>query len=322
MDFLEKLDKQKLQRISLIVIAALTFIATVLLVVIIIASVEGGTDPLNDLNKPNTGKVNDIEFINKSYGEEDLSNGSLVLVNNEHYYNIPSDIHLVNCYDYREQNKGISESSYNLIDRSPRLEATAMENAHKMLIALGSDTQNHSIMISSAFRTYEDQVGRDIESGYSDHHTGLLLSLTVYGGINPYLSHESNIDLANWLNTNAHKYGFVVRYPADKTELTGVSDYTHAYRYVGVAHATYMKEENLCLEEYIEYLKNETSYKDMLTVKAADGSSYAIYYTAIEASGGDVKVPVQVPNPDGSTNYPYTVSGTNEGGIVITIKLK
>lgn len=312
MDFLEKLDKQKLQRISLIVIAALTFIATVLLVVIIIASVEGGTDPLNDLNNPNTGKVNDIEFINKSYGEGDLLKGSLVLANSSHPYSMPGDVNMVNIATYRSEHDNTIPYSvgdiYNFF-----LTSEAIEHMHNMLIQLKAETGNDSIMISSAYGKSD---------AASDVHAGNTVALTVVGGVSPYLSDESNAVLSNWLNNNAYKYGFVVRYPADKTELTGISDYTHVFRYVGIAHATYMKEENLCLEEYIEYLKNETSYKDMLTVKAADGSSYAIYYTAIEASGGDVKVPVQSPNPDGSTNYAYTVSGTNEGGIVITIKLK
>ena len=312
MDFLEKLDKQKLQRISLLVIAALTLIATVLLVVIIIASVEGGTDPHDDLNDPATGKVSDIEFINKSYGEEDLLKGSLVLANSSHPYSMPGDVNMVNIATYRSEHDSSIPYSvgdiYNFF-----LTSEAIEYAHNMLIQMKSDTGNDSIMISSAYGKSD---------ATSDVHAGNTVALTVVGGVSPYLSDESNAALSDWLSKNAHKFGFVIRYPADKTDITGVSDYTHVFRYVGVAHATYMKEKNLCLEEYIEYLKKETSYKDMLTLKAADGSSYAIYYTAVAESGSDVKVPVQSPNPDGSTNYAYTVSGTNEGGIVITIKLK
>ena len=59
-----------------------------------------------------------------------------------------------------------------------------------------------------------------------------------------------------WLANNAHKYGFVMRYPDAKSDITGVSGYESAYRYVGVAHATYMYNNNLCLEEYVSYLKS------------------------------------------------------------------
>ena len=54
-----------------------------------------------------------------------------------------------------------------------------------------------------------------------------------------------------WLEQNAHKYGFVLRYPQDKTEITGIIYQPWHWRYVGIDAATEMKENNLCLEEYI-----------------------------------------------------------------------
>ncbi|MBQ8407855.1 MAG: D-alanyl-D-alanine carboxypeptidase family protein [Clostridia bacterium] len=309
MDFLDKIDRQKLQRITLVVIAALTLLATVLLVIIIIASVEGGTQP-ND-NSPNVENIDDIQFESKTVSGSELLKGSLVLANSNHTYTMPSDVNLVNIATYRSEHD--TSIPYSVGDiYNFYLASDAIEYAHNMLIALKSDTGNDSIMISSA-------CGKNDAS--SDVHAGYTIALTVVGGVSPYLSDESNADLANWLRDNAHKYGFVVRYPADKAESTGVSDYTYAFRFVGVAHAQYMKDNNLCLEEYIEYLKKETSYKDMLTVKASDGASYAVYYTSVSGDSGEIKVPVQTPNPDGSTSFPYTISGTNEGGVIVTIKL-
>ncbi len=54
-----------------------------------------------------------------------------------------------------------------------------------------------------------------------------------------------------WLELNAHKYGFVLRYPQDKTEITGIIYQPWHWRYVGIDAATEMKENNLCLEEYL-----------------------------------------------------------------------
>jgi D-alanyl-D-alanine carboxypeptidase len=54
-----------------------------------------------------------------------------------------------------------------------------------------------------------------------------------------------------WLEQNAHKYGFVLRYPQDKTEITGIIYQPWHWRYVGIDAATEMKENNLCLEEYL-----------------------------------------------------------------------
>lgn len=309
MDFLSKIDRQKLQKITLIVIAALTLLALVLLLVIIIASVDGSS-PSGDINKPSvhTGDM-DLETI--SVSSDQISKGSLVLANSEHKYSIPSDVTLLSIYEYRNSHSdGIPYSIgdiYNL-----KMASNALENAHNMLIALGSETGNDGIMISSSYGKQD----------YSkDTHTGLTMVLTVAGGAAAYLEDESNSDLKNWLTSNAHKYGFVVRYPADKAEITGVSDYTHAFRYVGLPHAKYMLDNNLCLEEYITYLKDNTSHKKMITVNATDGHTYSIYYVACPDDINDVKVPISVPNPDGSTKYSYTISGTNEGGVVITIKL-
>ncbi len=54
-----------------------------------------------------------------------------------------------------------------------------------------------------------------------------------------------------WLVNNAHKYGFVLRYPEDKTDITGMIYQPWHWRYVGVDVANEMKSNNLCLEEYI-----------------------------------------------------------------------
>lgn len=54
-----------------------------------------------------------------------------------------------------------------------------------------------------------------------------------------------------WLTLNAHHYGFILRYPEDKTETTGMIYQPWHWRYVGIDAATEIKENNLCLEEYL-----------------------------------------------------------------------
>ena len=53
---------------------------------------------------------------------------------------------------------------------------------------------------------------------------------------------------------NAHKFGFILRYNYDKTRLTGIKFGPYHYRYVGVELATYLYENNLCLENTITHL--------------------------------------------------------------------
>lgn len=61
----------------------------------------------------------------------------------------------------------------------------------------------------------------------------------------------SSTDEYKWLVANAHNYGFVLRYPEDKTEITGMIYQPWHWRYVGIEVATEMKENNLCLEEFL-----------------------------------------------------------------------
>ena len=61
----------------------------------------------------------------------------------------------------------------------------------------------------------------------------------------------SSTEEYKWLIANAHNYGFVLRYPEDKTEITGMIYQPWHWRYVGIEVATEMKENNLCLEEFL-----------------------------------------------------------------------
>lgn len=62
----------------------------------------------------------------------------------------------------------------------------------------------------------------------------------------------ASTDEYKWLVENAHKYGFVLRYPEDKTDITGMIYQPWHWRYVGVEVANEMKSGNLCLEEYLK----------------------------------------------------------------------
>ena len=76
--------------------------------------------------------------------------------------------------------------------------------------------------------------------GYSEHQIGLAVDIN-----------GATYDLYFWLQENSYKYGFIFRYPGDKTDSTGVAEEVWHYRYVGVEAATEMYEKGLCLEEYL-----------------------------------------------------------------------
>lgn len=123
--------------------------------------------------------------------------------------------------------------------------------------------ENLNIRIISAYRSYEYQESLynnylkyetrslvdtySARAGYSEHHTGLAIDIDN-GKLdynNFYLTKEFI-----WMNDNAYKYGFILRYPKDKEKITGYKYEPWHYRYVGKEIATYIKKNNSTYEEY------------------------------------------------------------------------
>lgn len=118
----------------------------------------------------------------------------------------------------------------------------------------------------SAYRSYENQVftysyissckGHDYadkysaKPGQSEHQTGLSIDLGIRS-----MGYDLNQNFAKtkegqWLKKNCSEYGFIIRYPEDKTHITGYSFEPWHIRYVGKELATYLTKNNLTLEEF------------------------------------------------------------------------
>jgi len=88
--------------------------------------------------------------------------------------------------------------------------------------------------------------------GTSEHQTGLAIDVSINGKLSEdFGSTEAGV----WLKNNSDRYGFIVRYPKEKTNITQIVYEPWHLRYVGIPHAMYMRENNLCFEEYIAYVK-------------------------------------------------------------------
>ncbi|MBE6616483.1 MAG: D-alanyl-D-alanine carboxypeptidase family protein [Ruminococcaceae bacterium] len=90
--------------------------------------------------------------------------------------------------------------------------------------------------------------------GTSEHQTGLAVDMDTTGTLVTDFQYSEEY---KWLNENAWKFGFVLRFPADKTHITTIQFEPWHYRYVGRYHAYKIHEAGICLEEYIELLKGE-----------------------------------------------------------------
>ena len=122
------------------------------------------------------------------------------------------------------------------------------------------------LMVNSSYRSYQKQEEiynkyRDIQGieyadelaarpGYSEHQSGYALNITMNGYTDTTFK---DTDAYNWLVDNAYKYGFILRYPSDKEEITGFAFESGHLRYVGIEAATYIYENHITFDEYYAY---------------------------------------------------------------------
>lgn len=85
--------------------------------------------------------------------------------------------------------------------------------------------------------------------GTSEHQLGIAVD------INADKDKSTNDEVYEWLHKNSYKYGFILRYPSDKTDITGTVYEPWHYRYVGVEAAKEIYTQSICLEEYLESMK-------------------------------------------------------------------
>lgn len=90
--------------------------------------------------------------------------------------------------------------------------------------------------------------------GTSEHELGLAVDIVAreYQLLN---EEQEKTPVQQWLIENSYKYGFTLRYPTEKKDITKINYEPWHYRYVGVENATFMREKNYCLEEFVEYIK-------------------------------------------------------------------
>ncbi|MXP78465.1 D-alanyl-D-alanine carboxypeptidase family protein [Lachnospiraceae bacterium WCA-9-b2] len=138
----------------------------------------------------------------------------------------------------------------------------------EMLEAAKEANWNQLPRVVSGYRTadiqqsfYDEKTAKYIKEGYSESEAKEIAGQWV--ALPGYSEHQlgfavdingATYDVYSWLQENSYKYGFIFRYPGNKTQITGVAEEVWHYRYVGVEAATKMYEQGLCLEEYLSFL--------------------------------------------------------------------
>lgn len=183
----------------------------------------------------------------------DLSKGHLMLTNKfyslDNTYNSDTMKTVSNQYSYGD-NQMLTEETYGAF--------------LKMFKAAKSE--DLTLIINSSFRSYEEQeeIYNDYKNsrgeeyankiaakpGFSEHQTGMAIDIQTYGS---KASTFEEFDEFKWLQENAYKYGFILRYPKGKEYLTGYDYESWHYRYVGIEAATYIHENDITFDEYYAY---------------------------------------------------------------------
>ena len=314
------------RQITVMVMAVLTVILAILLIILIAVNIgnKQGNGKEDDTSGNSIINSQDISYTTMTVSAADTKKGNLVLVNATHEYSFPETNNRIAIWKYRKDHSA-GTNAYKLGSTMLELEAEATEALHNMFTKLYKDTGKSDLNITSAYRSYEEQAALNsssIKAGFSDSHTGLSFAASIYeNNVTSQLTDDANKVYYDWLVAHAHEFGYIIRYPSDKEASTGISNYTNAFRYVGIAHATYMHNNNLCLEEYIDFLKSNASFDNKISINCANGKAYIVYYVPSSGDITEIKVPSGETNPDGTAKYPYTLSGTNDGGIVVTIQL-
>ncbi len=232
--------------------------------------------------------------------EEQIYQGNLLLVNKK-YPVRPESIKLdvVDLFTHSELVKG-----YGLLDRTYLSEDLARKFSD-MITAAGKEGVSN-FFITSGFRDFDEQSklyqemgsAYALPAGYSEHNLGLSLDV---GTTQMTMAKAPE---GKWIEQYAWKYGFILRYPEDKTDITGIQYEPWHIRYVGLPHSAIMKEKGLVLEEYLDYLKE----KKKVSAKVESKKYTVSYYPFSE------NMTIHIPE-----NHEYEISGDNIDGVIVTV---
>lgn len=145
--------------------------------------------------------------------------------------------------------------------------------------------------------------------GHSEHQTGLAIDLGLRQEPIDFIRPAfPDTGVCGHFKERAADYGFILRYPAGKEQITGIGCEPWHFRFVGVPHARIMAENGLTLEEYTDYIRQFDSPLHPCCIRIGGRAVYVSYIAA-----GPERTVAEV-----NETAPYSVSGNNVDGFVLT----
>lgn len=206
----------------------------------------------------------------------------------------------------------IKNDAYGLSGTALTLHKDAVEAMNAFAKAFRTAKGENSLIIHEGYKSgasvKDDPIKKDLSNGY-----------TVYFSLYPADKDGDNIGTGKylWLANNCNRFGYILRYPSEKSDITHVSGYGtgRVYRFVGYEHAAHMAKYHLCLEEYLDSLRLYTA-EAPLTIKYADSDGdektcWVYYVPAGEGEATTLTV-------RGGEDAIYSVSGNGSDGFIVT----
>ena len=316
--------------LALVLITALVVTALVFALKGIVTAIKNaqGTEDTTD---PNNGQITlpwNNAYVPTPHPNSSIPVGDLILVNAQNGYSLTDSLNsknLTNLYGYEGHN-----TYYVLPGNDIKVRSSIIQSLKQLIIAmvdentetLGTSAEGDRLYISGAYRDTALQTTLNTNNptlypetpGYSEHHTGLAVDIKVWSDSTQVNLRDTEYE---WLEANCAKYGFIIRYDGSKASLTGIADEPYHLRYVGVAHAAYMSERNLCLEEYLELLRTDHKYEQTPLEITANAKEYLVYYVPANTTEGASFTSIPVPPASEGT---YSISGDNMNGFIVTVE--
>ena len=214
-------------------------------------------------SSPESGSAMDQEVSETVYMEEDPGlvymeeedpSGKPRIQLDDWKYILANASHSVEQYEPRTEQIEEIELDYRIIEPMQQFVDAARNEGLNVVLASGYrsyDTQ--SMLYEAKVAEYGEERGRMIVNppGTSEHQTGLAADITdAYYEIKK--QELEYTDLFQWMQAHCQEYGFIVRYPKGKEEITGIIFEPWHFRYVGKEAAAYIMENNLTLEEFLD----------------------------------------------------------------------
>lgn len=256
---------------------------------------EDGTQP-----KTIFEGVQNLGYSELSVPPSKLNSGALAIINDEHPADGSASFGTISLL------KNNKSEDYSLINESVKLNEKAAAALNSMMSDYHEATGLTDFVVYGTNETFTGE-GSLCPRYFPESVTGDTIDLVVdaYGTL---VTYDGN-DAQGWIVDNCYKYGYIVRYPRGKENTTGNPYCPWHLRYVGQPHAALMHENGLCLEEYIDFLKNY-SYGNAL-IYSFNSVEYEIYTSDAVSETASARVPVS-----GS----YSISGDNIGTYIITVE--